>query len=472
MVEMKHETLLNRILKCLNLNRTELFCCLDIMSADAGVTSEEVMSEMLMKRVKQEVMEKVSPYLRGSGPFIKYCPSSNRYKVRIPNALVDTTPPATGRTENELWVRVHEYLFGNRPNTLTDIYNVWTKMRDSNPDVADTTKNRDALVWRKFLEGTDIATMPVEDIKASMVMALFERISHGEFYVFERMAGVGYRTNPAKPYRYKDRNGGDKCTQAVTRKELINIKSLLNTLMNEAVIQDLVPANVVREVSTRKIRCKTVNKSDEVYTEVQREAVIRYCLNEKRGNIYFLAIAMMFCFNMRIGELKALQWEDVSGERIHVWRELVLRKDDDGRLVPTLVAHTKNIEHGDRWQYITPLAAHILSVARGLCGSEGFILKNNAGGPISGAYFNLCLKKVCKDLSIRYYPSHKIRFSAISRFVANGADIQSAALMSGHTDNKTTMHYVRHVQAEEDVKKYWEATYNGSPTLMRSLGIA
>ena len=379
---------------------------------------------------------------------------------------MDGTPPATGKTENELWVRVHEYLFGKKPGTLAEIYALWKGKRIKNPDVADTTNDRMDLVWRKYVAPHALSEKPLTDIKASDVHAFFEAVSHGEYIVFEQHG------KEITSYMFKDKNDGDKCARAVTRKELINIKSLLNALMDEAVILDLIPANIVREVSTKKIRCKTVNKANDVYTDLQREAVIRYCLQEKSDNIYFIAIAMMFCFNLRIGELKALMWEDVDGDQIHVWREMVLRRTPDGHRTYTLVGHTKNAEHGDRWQYITPLARHIMEKAAAICGDDGFILKGSTGNPIKGSWFNESLKIVCRDLGITYYPSHKIRFSAISRFVANGADIQSAALMSGHTDNKTTMHYVRYVQTEEELKKYWEATYNGSPTLMRMLGIA
>lgn len=74
------------------------------------------------------------------------------------------------------------------------------------------------------------------------------------------------------------------------------------------------------------------------------------------------AFELMFCLCARIGELRALRWSDVDFDKhtISISREIVLRKNEEGKNRFVEVNHTKGGEHGSRVLPLSERAERVL----------------------------------------------------------------------------------------------------------------
>ncbi len=79
---------------------------------------------------------------------------------------------------------------------------------------------------------------------------------------------------------------------------------------------------------------------------------------------------------MRIGELRALEWDDYDVETgtLHIWKEIVMEEANGKKRTDKLVYHTKsNCMEGERYLIVSDEAKEVLKelrmIWRGLQGS-------------------------------------------------------------------------------------------------------
>lgn len=116
----------------------------------------------------------------------------------------------------------------------------------------------------------------------------------------------------------------------------------------------------------------------------------------------FTAIKLDFYLILRIGELKGLKWDDISGDFLHIQRFV----DDKNKIVEDIKGHASE---GKRYMPLTPKAKEILAQIQILNPDSEYIFIRN-GQPLATVTFNRRLKKCCEKLGIVYRSSHKLRF--------------------------------------------------------------
>ena len=151
---------------------------------------------------------------------------------------------------------------------------------------------------------------------------------------------------------------------------------------------------------------------------------------------------------MRIGELRALMWEDYHPEKnqIFVWHEITQGEKGNTKRSDRDVPHTKGgKESGRRRVFVPKEAAKILEKLRTINGEKKYILhaSRNANFSISENRFNERLKKYCEACGVRYRPSHNFRFYGISALYEAGAVEREIQYAAGHSSVNTTRHYDR-----------------------------
>ena len=160
---------------------------------------------------------------------------------------------------------------------------------------------------------------------------------------------------------------------------------------------------------------------------------------------------------IRIGELKALSWEDVNLDKreIYVHKQLVESREisDDLSFGPREV-HEKdrmkgNTQSGYKHEYLTDEAIEILREAWMLNPNRKYIFMPY-GRVMNTNTFNDHLKKHCKECGIKYRSSHKIRFYTAS-VTYDGKNTRELSRQMGHSQVSTTIGYLRDVNQTEDL---------------------
>ena len=108
------------------------------------------------------------------------------------------------------------------------------------------------------------------------------------------------------------------------------------------------------------------------------------------------------------------------------------------------VAHTKGYgEEGQRVITLIPKAVSILEEMRQINGDRHYIFQTSGQLPPSENKVNERLRKICDNIGIRYFSSHKFRFRFVSDCYEAQAPERAIQTTVGHSDIKTTQGYDR-----------------------------
>ncbi|MCR4617042.1 MAG: site-specific integrase [Lachnospiraceae bacterium] len=180
--------------------------------------------------------------------------------------------------------------------------------------------------------------------------------------------------------------------------------------------------------------------------------------------VYTLAVRLAFCFCMRIGELRALEWSDYDAEnqKMHIWKQVVAVKKNGRKRSDELVYHTKsNCPEGERYVYVSDEATQVLKELREINGEKQFILNgiNGAQFAISENGFNEHLREFCTAAGVKYYSSHKIRFYGCTELLDAGVPARTVQKIMGHKYASTTEHYDRSKKKDKVDEGIWNDVF-------------
>lgn len=326
----------------------------------------------------------------------------------------------TATTEERLYEKLYSFYDNSITNivTLEDAYEEWHKQREVDAKIYKTISGRtwddDADSWNRFWAETKLASMKVKSITIRDIL------------------------NECKSITGNGR---------ITLKSFNRAMNILNQIWDLLIDEGIVNSNLPKQVPKKRLNFKPQNNNEGLYyTREQRNILLQFLYDLPIQSTYSLAVSLSACLGKRIGEIRALTWEDYNPEKrtlkIHHQIALDYENMDSKRKTDMDKEHLKCYQKPQ----IIPLsmyAVEILSQLKKINGNKKYILNSNGTMPIGTSHFNKHLKKYCEACGIPYYSSHKFRFYGASEMYEQNIPETEISAYLNHSDIETTRGYDR-----------------------------
>ena len=396
-------TLLNTLAACANISADEVFKDLTNMA-----------NKKILENHKYEIY-----YSESEKSWRTYLPDETK-----PNNRRPIKRKSKENLEKEI-IRfyIEKQQIENRENTtLETLYAEWLLYKRDYTSVKGKTIQEYVSEWNKFFKDTSLAKMKIGEIKPITLIRFFREVTKNREH---------------------------------THKRISNARSVLNGIMSYAIEEEIISHNPVSDVNFKQFTYKPVEiQSDNVFSHEDTCKLLNYlkCIIEP----YSLAIPLSFYLFIRVGETKAIRWEDIDYDNriVYLHRQATCERtlNDDlsfsKREVKVVNQMKGNTSHGFRKQFLTDEALKILEKAKELNPNGTYVLEPD-GSIMTTDSFNRRLKKYCNEAGVPYHSSHKIRFyNASTAF--DGNNLTTLTYLMGHSETATTLHYLRNINKREN----------------------
>lgn len=324
------------------------------------------------------------------------------------------------RKELEDEIVKYYHKFDDKP-TYEEIYNRWLSDKLKYNEICKGTADRYNDDYNRFFKNSEFAKMFVQDIE-ELDIERFVRdniIEKG----LKRKAFSNLRTILLGTFKYAKKYGYTK----------ISISGFFNDL----------------ELSHKMFRQERVEPRKQVFNEDEIPMIIDYI--DKHPNVGNLGILLDFQTGLRSGELAAIKYSDIEGDEIHIQRQEILERDEDGKPLYRVVEYTKT-DAGDRYVYLNEGARKILKRIRELNPFGEYIMMED-GKKLRKYIFNCRLRTICRACNIPKRTMHKIRKTYGTVLIDSGLEDSLIMGQMGHADIKTTRSYYYFANKNNSHKK-------------------
>ena len=183
--------------------------------------------------------------------------------------------------------------------------------------------------------------------------------------------------------------------------------------------------------------------------EPVKEMRVLSVLEQKKFEVYLkqdmdickFGVLLALYTGIRIGELCALQWEDVGKGEIVISKTLHRINGEHGTILEVTEPKTKSSNR------IIPLPHFLIPIIEQFR-SHGAVLKNAAGRQVEPRLMQQRFAKYILECGLPKTNFHALRHTFATRCVEAGFDIKSLSEILGHTDVKTTLNKYVHSSFE------------------------
>ena len=309
--------------------------------------------------------------------------------------------------------------------TLQELYRKWLSYKQLH--VAETCIPRIESDWRKHYEGTYIVSVPI----TSLTKLRLDTWIHGLIKQY----------NPTKTAYF-------------------NMSLIMRQMLDYAVDLGIVETNVFRQVRIdgKRLFKRTAKKPGytQVYSDEELSALYRVAMEDFKSGTRIhelapLAVIFQFQTGLRVGELCAVRYEDIEGDRLHVQR---MYQRDTGKVLNRTKGAFK-----DRYVFLTPESRKIIEYAKQRqrerwASRDGYIF-SLTDEPCSYRAISHLYRDYCKMIGIPVKSSHKARKTFISAALDAGINLDTVRRCAGHCDEQTTLKcycYDRSSETEQQTK--------------------
>ncbi len=302
--------------------------------------------------------------------------------------------------------------------TVNDLYEIWVKIRREKAMTTNSldikTVKRDEEHWQKYFIGKKLITLPIRKLTVRMLNNFLN---------------------------------DSITTFSLSRKEFSNMKTILNAIFQIAMDEEVLVSNPLLNARTT-VKFHAVKKrrdGSKIFLEKEQDPLEEYLYQQRTVEAY--SILLHFQIGTRIGELVALEAEDISDEEIYIHKTEIADKEyingkyvNKGYKVVEYVKH--DIEAGYRTILLTEKAITILEEVKNLSDGNQYLFTQSNGKRMTSCSYSYWLRKYCKEAGIPFKSSHNIRRTFASRLYSIGMSLEEISMYMGHEDTDTTKKYI------------------------------
>lgn len=382
--------------------------------------------------VRNEMNNQKRKAILGKHPYKIWEASDGRWKTYIFETKKQERKMIAKKSKEELEEEIIKWYTGiedstyikahlKKENTLRDIYKEWLSIKMYRTNASSYIKriNND---WNKYYKNDSIVDVPIGDLT---------------YLMLDEWAHKVVKANN------------------LTKKSYYNLTIIVRQCLEYAVETNTITSNPFVRVkidSKLFLKKKKPQSETQVFVGDESELICKLALEKFYQKPQFttpLAIVLNFRLGLRVGELMALKWSDISGNYLHIQRMETACYDIDekGKVERNGVCvseYTKSAA-GDRQVYLNQKAREILKLVKksniehGYY-DDGYIFVNNKSKRTTTSSINKYLYSLCEEAGIKIKKSsHKIRKTYLSSLFDTGINVNTIREIAGHEDERTSL---------------------------------
>lgn len=239
----------------------------------------------------------------------------------------------------------------------------------------------------------------------------------------------------------------------LTKKAYYNMSVIIRQILDYAIEIGCLEDNEFRKVKINTkmfVKTKKKKSNTQVYTLKEEEDLVNDMIrrfNRNPKSTSPLAVMLLFETGLRIGEVCAIQEDDIEGRYLHVQRQEIREfeyvDDFHMKFVGFKIVEYAKTDDGFRDVYLTDVALKIIDIALMVnknnkeYNPEKFIFFKD-GANINHYSVQSMILRGCEKIDIVLKTSHKMRKTYISTLIDAGLNIDEIRRMVGHADERTT----------------------------------
>ena len=254
----------------------------------------------------------------------------------------------------------------------------------------------------------------------------------------------------------------------MTKKCYYNMSHIMRSILDYAEELELIKENPFRKVKIKtSFFRKTPKKKSEtqVFTKDEERLLIKEAYkaySEEEDNVLYLMVPMFFYSGMRLGELSALEWQDVHEDYLFV-HQIYGReeeRDENGNWKTSTFRIIDMLKQNAPFRevLITPDVTKVLRKIKAYYWKQGILnpkfvfLDKNRNHPHPSNVDHI-FYRLCDRCNILRRSPHKSRKTYISTLIDGGLNLDFIREQVGHEDERTTLQNYCFNRATQDETK-------------------
>lgn len=180
-----------------------------------------------------------------------------------------------------------------------------------------------------------------------------------------------------------------------------------------------------------------------VFSAQEQRVITEYLLQQI--DIHKFGVLLALYTGMRIGELCALRWDDITDEHIVINKTMMRIKNEQGK-TEVKIGSPKS-ESSNR---IIPTPKYLLPMINQFR-SNGYVLSNDKLKHTEPRLMQIKFGQMIAECNIEKTNFHALRHTFATRCIEAGVDVKTLSELLGHSDVKTTLN--RYVHSSFELKQ-------------------